>query len=64
MSRCQHRELNAPGIEEAIGTDEQRVGALARERGEGGLDLVAGTGIEGLDLQRESVGGRLHVLQR
>ena len=64
MSRCQHRELNAPGIEEAVGADEQRVGALARERGESGLDLVAGAGIEDLNLQRESVRGRLHVLQR
>jgi hypothetical protein len=64
VSRCQHRELNAAAIEEGIGTDEKRVGALARQRGENGLDLLPGAGIEDLDLQRKSVSGRLHVLRR
>jgi hypothetical protein len=31
MSRCEHRELNAPGIEEAIGTDERALFAIERE---------------------------------
>src|SRR5262249_57417373 len=50
-ARCEVDQLDAPGEEEGVGVDEKRVGALARKRCEGHIDLAAGVGVEHLDLQ-------------
>ena len=49
-ARCEVDQLDAPGEEEGVGVDEKRVGALARKRCEGRIDLAAGVGVEHLDL--------------
>ena len=53
VARRQRRKLDAPAIEERVRRDEQGVGSVARDSGEGRFDLPAGTGVEDLDLQSE-----------
>ena len=48
--------------EERIGTDKERVGALARKRGKGRIDLADRAGVEYLDLQPDGGGGFLYCL--
>src|SRR5262245_8766891 len=53
-----------PANKKDIDTDEDGFGPLAHESGEGRIDLAAGAGVEDLDLQSHSAGGRLHDPQR
>ena len=46
MARRQEGELHTPAIEEGIGADEKRVGALAHKSGESRIDLADGAGVE------------------
>ena len=61
MARRERRQLDAPAREEHVGSDEQGVGALARESGKGRIDLAAGAGVEDLDLQSHCAGGFRYV---
>ena len=53
MARRERRKLDAPADEERVGGDEEGVGPVAHEGGEGRLDLAAGAGVEDLNLQSE-----------
>ena len=64
MARRERRKLHAPAGEEAVGGDEEGIGALAREGGESRIDLAAGAGVEDLNLQSEGAGGFRYVSQR
>ena len=48
MARRERRKLDAPADEEPVGGDEEGVGPVAHEGGEGRLDLAAGAGVENL----------------
>src|SRR5262245_17319153 len=47
------RELDAAAGEEPVGGNEECVGPVAHEGGEGRLDLTVGAGVENLNLQSE-----------
>src|SRR5262245_55821226 len=51
MARRERRKLDAPTGEERVGGDEESIGPVAHESGEGCLDVAAGTGAEDLNLQ-------------
>jgi len=53
MARRERRKLDAPAGEEHVGSNEECVGPVAHEGGEGRLDLAAGAGVEDLNLQSE-----------
>jgi hypothetical protein len=57
MMRRERRELDAPAAEEPVGGDEEGVGTVAHESGEGCLDLAAGARVEYLNLQSEGAPG-------
>ena len=61
MARRERRKLDAPAGEERVASDEQGVGAVAHEGGEGRLDLAAGAGVEDLNLQSDGAGGFRYV---
>jgi hypothetical protein len=46
--------LDAPAVEERVGRDEQGFCPVARDSGEGRLNLPAGTGVEDLNLQKQA----------
>ena len=50
MARRERRKLDAPAGEEHVGSNEECVGPVAHEGGEGLLDLAAGAGVEHLNL--------------
>jgi hypothetical protein len=54
MARRERRKLDPSADEERIGRDEQGVGPVAHEGGEGRLDFAAGAGVEDLNLQSDS----------
>jgi hypothetical protein len=62
IARRERRKLDAPAREEDISSDVQGVGAIAREGGEGRLDLAPGAGVEDLNLQSHCTGGVRYVL--
>src|SRR5262245_66223238 len=64
MARRERRKLDAPAGEERVTADEQGVGSLAREGGEGRFDLTAGAGVEELKLQSEGTCRTRYVAQR
>src|SRR5262245_47809171 len=49
IARSERRKLDAPACEEAVTSDVQGVGTVAREGGEGRLDLAAGARVEDLN---------------
>src|SRR5262249_38827687 len=59
--RRERRKLDAPAAEERVGGNEESVGPVAHERGEGRLDLAAGAGVDDLNLQSECACGFRHV---
>ena len=61
MARRQVDQLDTPGAEKGIVADEEGVGPLAHKSCEGRFDLVAGVGVEDLDLQPHGAGSRFHV---
>src|SRR5262245_18733138 len=61
MAGCQRSQLHAPAGEEPVWRDEQGIRLLAGEGREGRVDLMAGAGIDDLDLQREVARGLLHL---
>ena len=56
-------KLDAPGVEEGVRANKERVGTLAHESCERRIDVAAGTGLEDLELHADGAGGRLHVAQ-
>ena len=48
-------------MKKTITSDEEGVGALAHESGEGRLDFAAGAGVEDLNLQSHGTGGFRYV---
>ena len=65
MMRCERRKLDAPAAEEPAGGDEEGVGTIAYEGGEGRLDLAgARARFEDLNLQSEGACSFRHVSQR
>jgi hypothetical protein len=56
MVRRQRSELDAPIYKEPVGGNEESVSPIAREGGEGCLDLATGAGVEDLSLQAEGAG--------
>ena len=61
MARRQIDQLDTPAVEKCVVADENRVGPLAHERCEGGIDFAAGAGIEDLDLKPEGAARRFHL---
>src|SRR3954454_22048742 len=54
MARRQINQLDMPAGKKGVGADEQGIGAIAPKSLEGGFDLVAGGGLEDVDLQPEA----------
>ena len=54
VARCQSGKLDAPAVEERVGRDEQGFCPVARDSGEGRLNLPVGAGVEDLNLQSQS----------
>ena len=63
VARRQLDHLGAPAAEKGVGGNEKRVGPLAHKSCEGRIDLAAGAGVKGLDLQPHGAGSRFHVSQ-
>jgi hypothetical protein len=53
--------LDAPAGEEHVAGDEQGVGTVTHEGGEGRLDLAPGAGVEDLSLQSDCTGSGRYV---
>jgi hypothetical protein len=53
MARGHYRKLDTPAVEETVGRDEEGVGPVTHEGGEGRLDLAAGASVEDLNLQSD-----------
>jgi hypothetical protein len=64
MARRERRKLDAPAREEHVTSDVQGVGAIAREGGEGRLDLAPGARLEDLNLQSHCTGGFRYLSYR
>src|SRR5262245_35373253 len=62
--RRQMDHLDTPAGEKGVVADEEGVVPLAHNGYEGGIYLVAGGGVENLDLQSESARSRVNVSQR
>jgi hypothetical protein len=56
--------LDAAAVEEGIAGNEQGIGLLAHEGGEGRLDLAAGAGVDDVNLQSEGACRFRYVSQR
>jgi hypothetical protein len=52
MARSHNRQLDAPAIKEPVGCDEEGIGSVAQESGEGRLDLAASARVEDLKAVR------------
>src|SRR5580704_19486063 len=63
VDQGQHDNLAAATEEETIGSDEESIGALARNTGKSRVDLADRRSVEDLDLQPEGGGGFLHSPQ-
>ena len=51
--RRECRKLDSSGVEEPVGGNEECVGPVARNSGEGRLDLPASANVDDLNLQSE-----------
>src|SRR5262249_51580457 len=56
IARRKRRKLDTPAVEEPIAGNEEGIGAVARESGEGRLDFALCAGLEDLNLQSECAG--------
>ena len=56
MAQCQADKLHPAAAEKAVTADEQRIGPLAHDSGEGRIDLIPGAGFKYLDLQTHRSG--------
>ena len=61
MACRQRDELLAPTVEEWVGADDQRAGLKLDERGEGGVDLALGAGLQDRELHPLRARRFLHV---
>ncbi|HJZ33564.1 MAG TPA: proton-conducting transporter membrane subunit, partial [Hyphomicrobiaceae bacterium] len=61
VARRERRKLDPPAAEERVASNEQGIGPVARERGEGRLDFPAGARFEDLNLQSEGAGSFRYV---
>ena len=64
MARCERGKLDPPAEKKRVGVDGQGVRPLARDAVERQLNLVAGAGIEDLNLQPASTRSHPHVPRR
>src|SRR5215467_13633714 len=64
MAGSQLRQLDTSGEQERTDPDEKRVGPLARERGEGSIDLADSAGIEDLHLYSHRSDAHFEFSQR
>ena len=64
MARRERRKLDAPADEEGVGSNEECLGPVAHEGGEGHIDLAAGAGIDELNLQSEAACSFRYLSQR
>jgi hypothetical protein len=63
VTRRQDGKLDAMGGEECATDDEERTGALADERHEGGFEIAFATNLERKDLPPERASCLLNVVQ-
>jgi hypothetical protein len=56
--------LDAPTEEVIARLNEEGVGLLTRQGGEGSIDLAVGAGIEDMDCEGSGTGSFLHIPQR
>ena len=54
MARRERRKLDASADEEGVGSNEECLGPVAHDGGEGHIDLAAGAGVDDLNLQSET----------
>jgi|SRR5262245_37201759 hypothetical protein len=54
MERAQLGQLNKADVQERRGRDEQRIEPLAPDTFEGGIDLIAGVGVDNSDFKPRS----------
>ena len=64
MAGRQIDQLSSLGGEKGVAADQKRAGALACNHCKGRIDLLAGAGVEDLDLQFHSASSRRHISQR
>jgi len=64
MARSKCRKLHAPADEEPVRGNEEGIGPVAHEGGEGRLNLAAGASVEHLNLQSDSAGSFRYFSQR
>src|SRR5215470_5473748 len=64
MTGRERRKLDAPAEKERVAGNEECVGPVSQEGGEGRFDLAAGAGVEGVSLQSENAGRFRCVSQR
>jgi hypothetical protein len=57
------RQLHQSDVQEWGGPDEQGIEVLTPNTFEGGIDFMAGVGIENLDLQAHAASGSLQISQ-
>src|SRR5262249_61220742 len=61
IARRERRKLDTSADEERVAGDEQGVGPVAHEDGEGCLDLADGAGVEELNLKADGTGRFRHI---
>ena len=61
MTGRERRKLDAPAAEERVAGNQESVDPVARESGQGRLDLLAGAGVEDLNLQSDGAGSIRYV---
>ena len=61
MERGQLGQLNNADMQERCGRDEQRIEPFAPDTFEGGIDPIAGVGVENADFKPHSASGSLQV---
>jgi len=64
IERRERLKLDTPAAEEYVGGDEEGVGPVAANCGEGGLDLAASAGVEDLNLQSDGTRSFRYLSQR
>src|SRR5262249_7227547 len=63
VARSQEDQLDTSADKKGATADEKRIGSIARKCCEGRIDVLAGAGIKGLDLQTHGARSRVHVSQ-
>jgi hypothetical protein len=64
VARRQHSKLDASTVEVIARGNEEGIGSLTREGGEGSIDLAVRAGFEDIDWEGDGTGSFLHLPQR